>query len=129
MIWNSRAKELQCIPCSLFSKLPGSSKSRLSKPDGITKVQEKVGAHENSNDHKSCYIIWKKRQSDIKGIGTSIEGAFAKQFLTEREKWQNLFKRILDVVLFLGKRGLAFRSSTQLIGDAKNGNFLGLMNC
>ena len=69
LIWNSRANGLQCIPCRLFSKLPGSSKSRLSKPDGITrwtKVHEKVGAHENSNDHKSCYIIWKKRQSDIK---------------------------------------------------------------
>ncbi|XP_065651301.1 zinc finger MYM-type protein 1-like [Hydra vulgaris] len=35
--------------------------------------------------------------------------------------------RILDVILFLGERGLAFRGSSQRIGDVDNGNFLGLI--
>ena len=36
-------------------------------------------------------------------------------------------KRIIDVVLFLGERGLAFRGSSQRIGDPHNGNFLGII--
>jgi len=34
---------------------------------------------------------------------------------------------IIDVVSFLGERGLAFRGSSQRIGDRRNGNFLGLI--
>ena len=34
---------------------------------------------------------------------------------------------IIDVVLFLGERGFAFRGSSQRIGDRRNGNFLGLI--
>ena len=33
----------------------------------------------------------------------------------------------LQVVLFLGERGLAFRGDSQRIGDPNNGNFLGIL--
>ena len=39
---------------------------------------------------------------------------------------ESLLKRLLDVILFLAERGLAFRGVTYLIGDSNNGNFLGL---
>ena len=32
-----------------------------------------------------------------------------------------------DVTMFLGERALAFRGSTQCVGDVHNGNFLGLL--
>ena len=35
--------------------------------------------------------------------------------------------RIIDVILFLGQRGLSFRGDTDEIGDVHNGNFLGLI--
>ena len=38
-----------------------------------------------------------------------------------------LLTRILNVIVFLGERGLAFRGTSQRIGDAHNGNFLGLL--
>ena len=41
--------------------------------------------------------------------------------------WKALLHRILQVVLFLGKRGLAFRSDSQRIGDPNNGNFKGIL--
>ncbi|XP_044141441.1 52 kDa repressor of the inhibitor of the protein kinase-like [Bufo gargarizans] len=37
------------------------------------------------------------------------------------------FKRLLDVTLFLASRNLAFRGSSQRIGDLHNGNFLGVL--
>ena len=36
-------------------------------------------------------------------------------------------RRLLDVTLFLGERGLAFRGETQKIGQSNNGNFLGIL--
>ena len=38
-----------------------------------------------------------------------------------------MLERIIDVILFLGERGLAFRGSSQRIGDFQNGNFLGVL--
>ena len=38
-----------------------------------------------------------------------------------------LLTKILNVIVFLGERGLAFRGTSQRIGDVHNGNFLGLL--
>ena len=43
------------------------------------------------------------------------------------DKWKQILHRILDVTLFLGERGLAFRRKSQLVGDPKNGNFLDVL--
>ncbi|XP_013781317.1 uncharacterized protein LOC106465628 [Limulus polyphemus] len=46
---------------------------------------------------------------------------------TEAVKCYNILKCIIDVVLFLGERDLAFTGSSHRIGDSNNGNFLGLI--
>ena len=35
--------------------------------------------------------------------------------------------RILNVIVFLGERGLDIRETSQRLGDVHNGNFLGLL--
>ena len=52
---------------------------------------------------------------------------FEKNILSEAERWKMLLERILDVVIFLGERGLAFRGDSERIGDAHNGNFVGIL--
>ena len=47
--------------------------------------------------------------------------------LSEVAKWKKLLSGIIDVIIFLGRRGLAFRGSLLRIGDVNNGNFLGLL--
>ena len=64
-----------------------------------------------------------RRLSLQKGIGSLLEASIK----LEAEKWYNILKRIIDVTLFLGERGLAFQGSSQRIGDSNNGNFLGLI--
>ena len=46
---------------------------------------------------------------------------------TEVKKWYNVLQRIIDVILFLSERGRALRSASQMIEDANNGTFWGLM--
>ena len=47
--------------------------------------------------------------------------------MSEAERWKMFLQRILDVVVFLGERGLAFRWDSEEIGDTHNGNFLGIL--
>ena len=51
----------------------------------------------------------------------------SKVFKHRKKKWRDLLKRILDVILFLGQRGLALKGDSNLIGDPSNGNFLGIL--
>ena len=48
-----------------------------------------------------------------------------KRLLSEMEKWREILKRVIDVVLFISERGLAFRRSSQRIGSIRN--FLGII--
>jgi len=41
--------------------------------------------------------------------------------------WRTLLGRIIEVIKFLSERGLAFRSSDEIIGSPDNGNYLGLL--
>ena len=42
-------------------------------------------------------------------------------------KWKTLLTRMIDVIVFLGERGLFFRGNSQRIVDVHNSNFLGLL--
>ena len=53
--------------------------------------------------------------------------AVEREIVTETERWRNILKRILDVILFLAERGLAFRGDEEKLGSVHNGNFLGFI--
>ena len=54
-----------------------------------------------------------------------IDSSLQKQFATEMAKWREIFRCILDVVLFLAERNLPFRGSSIKLDDPNNGLFLG----
>lgn len=45
----------------------------------------------------------------------------------KKKYWNEVLKRIVEVVKFLATRGLAFRDADQNIGSLHNGNYLGLL--
>ena len=47
-------------------------------------------------------------------------------FLNERSFWRNVLERLIDIVIFLSERNLAFRGSNEILKSPQNGNFLGL---
>ena len=47
-------------------------------------------------------------------------------FLAERTFWRNVLKRLIDIVIFLAERNLAFRGSNETLGLPHKGIFLEL---
>ena len=90
------------------------------------KLWDRIPDHEKSDAHKNCYLLWRELQRRLEN-DTGINVIIEENVSSEAEKWKKLLSRIIDVVIFLGQRGLAFRRSSLRIGDVDNGNFLGLL--
>ena len=105
-----------------------SKTSKLTKPDlghgdNWRKLYGKVEAHQRSSSHVSCFITWKELEKTVLRT-TGIDQQLQLQFESEVSKWREIFRCILDVVLFLSKRQLPFRGSTTELNNP-NGLFLG----
>ena len=90
------------------------------------KLWDRIPDHEKSDAHKNCYLLWRELQRRLEN-DTGINVIIEENVSSEAEKWKKLLSRIIDVVIFLGQRGLEFRGSSLRIGDVDNGNFLGLL--
>lgn len=59
--------------------------------------------------------------------GTDIQTQLDKECVYKKRYWQDLLERLLSIILFLAERGLPFRGDSSKIGDAHNGNFIGII--
>lgn len=132
LVWSHVKQAVFCFPCRLFSKLPSACRSSLASHKGYStckkwkKLYNKVPEHESSTNHKECYLQWRQTEKRF-SIESSIDHLLAKNLQSEIDYWRKILQRIIDVVLFLGERGLALRGNSHLIGDRQNGNFLGIL--
>ena len=46
-------------------------------------------------------------------------------YIDERDFWKNVLRRLIDIVICLAERNLAFRGSEENLFSSKSGNFLG----
>lgn len=128
LVWSSKRQALFCFPCRLFSTQAASTRSSLASPSGYPaqmqwkRLYEKLPEHQNSSAHKECYLKWRYYEKNLK-CKTAIFMSIHKQLDLECDVWKQILTRLLDVTLFLGERGLAFRGDTQRIGESNNGNF------
>ena len=76
--------------------------------------------HDKSIIHRENYIQWREAEL-YQSSDASIDMQFNESIKSEKLKRREILKRIIDVILFLGKRGLAFRGSTQRVGHPDNG--------
>ena len=135
IVYSPTKQAIYCFPCRIFwhtIDYPAHMQSSFSSHDGWgtekkwKKLGDRIPDHEKSDAHKNCYLRWRELQRCLEndaGINVIIE----ENISSEAEKWKKLLSRIIDVVIFLGQRGLAFCGSSLRIGDVDNGNFLGLL--
>ncbi|XP_013778022.1 uncharacterized protein LOC106462625 [Limulus polyphemus] len=134
LVFSPGKQSLYCLPSRLFSHTVGSQLQRsimASKQGWGTeqkwkKLFDRLPQHENSTAHKNCYLAWRELERRLES-DTGIDVMSHKVIMSETEKWRNILTRIIDVIFFLGQRGLAFRGSSQRIGDIHNGHFLGII--
>ena len=132
LVWSISSQSLFCFPCCLLQEISQkevtSKTSKLTKPDlghgdNWRKLYGKVKAHQQSSSHVSCYITWKELEKNVLRT-TGIDQQLQSQFESEVSKWREIFRSILDVVLFLSERQLPFRGSTTELNNPNNGLFL-----
>ena len=71
-----------------------------------------------------CYITRKELEKTVLKT-TGIDQQLQWQFESEVSKWREIFRCILDAVLFLSERQLPFHGSTTELNNPNNGLFLG----
>ena len=124
LLYSASKDKIFCFACILFSKSRVSSFADLEK--GMCdwkKLNPRVPEHENSSDHRQCYQLWKEMENKLKKEKT-IDNGLQRAINAEREKWRNILKVIIKTIFFCAKNNLAFRGSTDIVGDYRSGIFL-----
>lgn len=123
LIYSKSMNSVICLTCRLFSNSKESS--RFSSSQGFVdwKHPELVSSHEKSKDHQKniCKYILRSK------ISGKIDTELNRQFISEKQYWIDILKRILSVIKFLSSRGLPFRGTIEKFGDSSNGNYLGVL--
>lgn len=76
-----------------------------------------IYTHENLSSHRVCCMEWEALEKLLR-LGKMVDAGNKENF-KKREKWQNIVKVILDVILFCTKNNLAIRGTAKkdIIGE------------
>lgn len=120
LIYSPSKYVLFCGPCKLFG-----SKTQLGDTgfSDWKNGHSSMLKHENSVLHKNNLMSFVMRQSNTGRIDTQL----AEQITNEMNYWKAVLKRIVEVIKFIGVRGLSFRGDSEQFGKFNNGNFLGIL--
>lgn len=91
------------------------------------RLHYKIPEHEYSISHAQCYVQWCQMKVSLTSQ-SNVDGLLMQINKSRTEQRKQVFRWILDVTLFLGETGLAFRGDTHLVGDSGNGNFLWILD-
>lgn len=116
--------KLYCFICTCYSD----SKSPFR--NGIIPyrktVYEKVEVHEQSKSHQIALMAYLLAKKNL-----DIESRVKKLHSVDVEQKRQVLKRIIDIIIFIGSQGLAFRgkneSAFSLQNNDNHGNFLALV--
>lgn len=70
--------------------------------------------------------IWLEAELRLKK-NVSINKKLINQIQTETEWWQEVYKYIVAIILYLAEHNIAFRGSSSKVFTKNNGNYLGLI--
>lgn len=113
---------IYCFCCVLFGCDDVPLRRGTNVWEGLTK---KLHEHEVGKSHQKCLDDWVTLRKGISRKQT-IDDHELSIFQKERNFWREVLERLIDIVIFLSERNMAFRGSEEILGSQHNGNFLGL---
>ena len=120
LLYSPSQGSLYCFVCRLLSK-----KDSPFATSGFNdwKHSKSITEHENGEEHRKCMTAYLIRHNK----NASIDSLLTEQHRSEQEYWHKVLTRVVSVIRFLACRGLPFRGENQIIGSAKNGDYLGVL--
>uniref|UniRef100_A0A2H8TGB8 Zinc finger MYM-type protein 1 n=1 Tax=Melanaphis sacchari TaxID=742174 RepID=A0A2H8TGB8_9HEMI len=123
LLYSTSKNALFCFYCLLFSNKKTQFSSTNSGFTDWKKCLEKVEQHEKNLTHNESIRIWFSRRKITTGIDVELKIEFEKRELY----WRNIIHRLIETIIFLSGRGLAFRGNNETLGSKNNGNYLGCL--
>lgn len=126
LIYSQTGGSIFCFCCRLYAI---NLKSQLAKKSGFNDwkhVQERLISHETSPEHFKCMAQWTEAHLRL-NKNSAIDQELIDQVRRTTERWQEILKRIVEIILYLAQHNIAFRGSSCKLFTPNNGNFLGLV--
>lgn len=110
-----------CYSCKLFStQVIKLIKGGLNDWKNIHTI---LRSHENSSEHISTMQKW--RELELRSTtGQTRDQRQMTPLEEERQRWRNVFTRLLVIIQSLAERNLGFKGSTDKLNVSDNGHFL-----
>ena len=124
IVYSKTCDKVFCFCCRLF----GTGYNNFTK-DGCNNWQnlsKLLRDHETGITHINALCDWLDCQHRLE-LHATVDKHVQKQIDAEKMHWRSVLERLLTIVRFLAERNLALRGSVEKLDDAKNGNFLGLV--
>ena len=116
--------QLYCFVCKLFHNRTQSN-SFINGFNDWKHVGNRLNEHEASQRHYECIMKLNLLENGMKHENL-VDQASIK--IRDNKIFKlNILKRIVEVILFLTNRNLAFRGNSDKLYEFQNGNFLGLI--
>lgn len=109
---------IHCFCCLLFDI--NSERTGLISDSGFrdwSHLSQRINQHEATGIHITNYITWKEYLKQISANRT-IDAHMSRIFLEKKKQLKLVFERILSILFYLARQGLAFRGA-----ENRSGNF------
>ncbi|XP_035842043.1 zinc finger MYM-type protein 1-like [Helianthus annuus] len=126
LVYSKKLDKVYCFCCKVFRT--GHPKGGLDDEgyNDWIHVSGRLKKHEVGLEHFKNMNEWFELHQRLKCNETIDKSAY-EQFRKEKDYWKQVILRIVALVKFLAKYGLAFRGSNEKLFQKGNGNFLGLV--
>ncbi|KAM0026014.1 putative transcription factor and/or regulators TTF-type(Zn) family [Helianthus debilis subsp. tardiflorus] len=126
LVYSKKLDKLYCFCCKVFRT--GHPKGGLDDEgyNDWIHASGRLKQHEVGLEHLKNMNEWFELHQRLKCNETIDKSAY-EQFRKEKDYWKQVILRIVALVKFLAKYGLAFCGSNEKLYQKGNGNFLGLV--
>lgn len=126
LVYSKALDKAFCFCCKLFRHDKGGGNLATTGYNDWRNFSARLKEHEVSHDHVISMTRWRELELRFKENQT-IDKHAQEELNREKIHWREVLLRLFAVVKTLAQRNLAFRGDNEKLGEANNGNFLGLI--